>query len=698
MHMQQQQQKVTVAVRVRPILQSGGSAMHQQEKFQLLAVRRVGDATAVVEEQKPGAMCRSSQFTFDHVLDSDSTQLEVYDEAVVDLIDGALLGNNATVLAYGQTGSGKTHTILGDVKPNPLEDDLLTPQSGVFLRVLSDLLEYRQRRKKDLHVVIGLSCIEVYNENIRDLFGGKPGDAPPPLKVTMTEEFVLMPGLITKEVSSMQSVFAEIQLAIKRRQSRATESNSASSRSHCLFLIDVFQQAATAPASTVEAISQQALKAAMAAASGGPSPSGTRTSTPTQPNPPAGSPTASGAADILAGHAGTTIRMPGIPEVIKSSRILIADLAGSEKTGKSGVTGEGFAEATSINSSLTALGNVVHALYEGSSHVSYRNSNLTRLLKPSFSQKSSRVLLLAQVAPTQLTFDESVSTLHFANKVKQIKVSTTMAEGDSDITDFLETVKQHDALLADLHIWSAEADGAQPQMSRGGRSRLNNAAQGQAGRAAFRCLPMPLPAKAEAVQGLDACGAIAAADRHRKEIAAARQRELAEWEQQVPLNARKLHEKYRAEMEIARRNARESRHMHLRNLDEDYEAFYVQITDEAAALFAELFSYEAKERLALQRRVAAHVTAQVTAIRAVEVPKRPGGDQGGTALHADPALLEQAAAEDAEYATTVWAHCNARRFLNSFLEMRDTQYALQVSVGNVLTLETWIAKQQKKKR
>lgn len=101
------QPRVGVVVRVRPILQSGGSAVHQQEKFQLMAVRKLGDGGIVVEEQKPGTVCRSQQFTFDGVFDGDTSQLELYEDAVIDLIDGALVGNNATVLAYGQTGSGK---------------------------------------------------------------------------------------------------------------------------------------------------------------------------------------------------------------------------------------------------------------------------------------------------------------------------------------------------------------------------------------------------------------------------------------------------------------------------------------------------------------------------------------------------------------------------------------------------------------
>nr|CCC93238.1 unnamed protein product [Trypanosoma congolense IL3000] len=121
---------------------------------------------------------------------------------------------------------------------------------------------------------------------------------------------------------------------------------------------------------------------------------------------------------------GVVYRIQGQKKPVYGSKILLADFAGNEKISRSGVTGEGLAEATAINSSLTALWNVVHSLYQGG-YVSYRTSNLTRLLKPTLSQSNSRVLLLSRVSPTRLTFDETIGTLHFASKVKAMKVITT---------------------------------------------------------------------------------------------------------------------------------------------------------------------------------------------------------------------------------------------------------------------------------
>jgi hypothetical protein len=99
--------RINVAIRCRPVLKSGGSATHQQEKFELQAVRKLGD-TVLVEEQKPGQVCRSASYPFDMVFDGDTTQLDLYEEAVVDMVDMALIGHSAGCIAYGQTGAGSS--------------------------------------------------------------------------------------------------------------------------------------------------------------------------------------------------------------------------------------------------------------------------------------------------------------------------------------------------------------------------------------------------------------------------------------------------------------------------------------------------------------------------------------------------------------------------------------------------------------
>lgn len=439
-------QRITVAVRTRPILREGAS-MHAQEKFELPALRRVGDTDLLVELTKADEPAKSSTFHFDYIFDQESTQLEVYEDCVVEMVDAALAGVNASILAYGQTGSGKTFTVLGDVKPNPLENDLLTPDSGLFLRVLDDLMEYKLRKNSQgWHVVVGLSCVEIYNDNIRDLFGGDKTGPPPPVKAVMIGDDVFLPNLIVKEMITLQAVFSEIQLAIARRASRATDSNATSSRSHCLFFIEVLQQKNSAPPPSLSLVTNS---------SGSGEDKGVKRIVPSvAKNSASINSMAKELPEYEMPFQGTVYRLMNQKEPVYASKIILADLAGSERIARSGVSGVGLAEATSINSSLSALGNVVHSLYEGG-YVSYRNTNLTRLLKPTFSHPSSRVLLLAQCAPTQLTFEETVSTLHFANKVKAMKVNTvTGSETEKIQFEYIETARTCEAICADLRIFS----------------------------------------------------------------------------------------------------------------------------------------------------------------------------------------------------------------------------------------------------
>ncbi|KAG5184676.1 P-loop containing nucleoside triphosphate hydrolase protein, partial [Tribonema minus] len=104
-------------------------------------------------------------------------------------------------------------------------------------------------------------------------------------------------------------------------------------------------------------------------------------------------------------------------------RLFLVDLAGSERVKISGVSGEAMREATHINSSLSALGDVMHALETKAKHVPYRNSKLTHLLSDALASGSgSRTALVVTVCPTELTVDESVSTLMFASRVRNISL------------------------------------------------------------------------------------------------------------------------------------------------------------------------------------------------------------------------------------------------------------------------------------
>lgn len=104
----------------------------------------------------------------------------------------------------------------------------------------------------------------------------------------------------------------------------------------------------------------------------------------------------------------------------RTSVLHLVDLAGSERASASGAVGARLREGANINLSLSSLGNCINALASGASFVPYRDSKLTRLLQNALGGNSA-TLLLATVSPSAVNAAESISTLRFADRAKQIK-------------------------------------------------------------------------------------------------------------------------------------------------------------------------------------------------------------------------------------------------------------------------------------
>uniref|UniRef100_A0A7S1B9U5 Kinesin-like protein n=1 Tax=Corethron hystrix TaxID=216773 RepID=A0A7S1B9U5_9STRA len=108
-------------------------------------------------------------------------------------------------------------------------------------------------------------------------------------------------------------------------------------------------------------------------------------------------------------------------EHIRMGKLNLVDLAGSERQSKTGATGERLKEATKINLSLSALGNVISALVDGkTNHVPYRDSKLTRILQDSLGG-NTKTVMCANAGPADWNYDETLSTLRYANRAKNIK-------------------------------------------------------------------------------------------------------------------------------------------------------------------------------------------------------------------------------------------------------------------------------------
>jgi len=110
----------------------------------------------------------------------------------------------------------------------------------------------------------------------------------------------------------------------------------------------------------------------------------------------------------------------------------LVDLAGSERQAKTKATGARLLEATKINLSLSALGNVISALVDGKTgHIPYRDSKLTRLLQDSLGG-NTKTVMVAAISPADYNCDETLSTLRYASRAKQIKNKPRVNEDPKD--------------------------------------------------------------------------------------------------------------------------------------------------------------------------------------------------------------------------------------------------------------------------
>ena len=143
---------------------------------------------------------------------------------------------------------------------------------------------------------------------------------------------------------------------------------------------------------------------------------------------------------------------------ILSGRLNLVDLAGSERQRKARAEDERFKEATKINLSLSALGNVISALVnEKSKHIPYRASKLTRLLQDSLGG-NSRTLMIACVSPGDNNYTETLSTLRYANRAKNIKNRPRLNEDPKDtlIRQYQTEIKMLRQLLSNQMKISGE--------------------------------------------------------------------------------------------------------------------------------------------------------------------------------------------------------------------------------------------------
>jgi kinesin family protein 18/19 len=132
-------------------------------------------------------------------------------------------------------------------------------------------------------------------------------------------------------------------------------------------------------------------------------------------------------------------------ENIKVGKLSLIDLAGSERAANTQNRGARLVEGANINRSLLALGNCINALGEKGNKgnfVPYRDSKLTRLLKDSLGG-NCRTVMIANISPAESSFEETLNTLKYANRAKNIKtqVKRNVLNVNYHISEYVELIK-----------------------------------------------------------------------------------------------------------------------------------------------------------------------------------------------------------------------------------------------------------------
>uniref|UniRef100_A0A7S3QX98 Kinesin-like protein KIN-8B n=1 Tax=Dunaliella tertiolecta TaxID=3047 RepID=A0A7S3QX98_DUNTE len=215
-----------VGVRVRPLLKS------EQTKSNRKDIIRVIDGKVVVvldpDESKDYLdqvqhRTKEKRYTFDVAFDFQSTNRDVYDMTLRDLVSAVLYGINTTVFAYGATGSGKTYTMVGSPK-----------DPGLMILSLQQVFQDRDRLFKDEDFSVTCTYLEVYNETIYDLLVKNSG----PLELREDpEQGVQVAGLKHVPVGTPDDILGLLDDGNRRRKTEATDANLQSSRSHAVLEI-----------------------------------------------------------------------------------------------------------------------------------------------------------------------------------------------------------------------------------------------------------------------------------------------------------------------------------------------------------------------------------------------------------------------------------------------------------------------------
>lgn len=259
---------------------------------------------------------------------------------------------------------------------------------GIVPRVFKFVFDEVNARKAAAEYAefkVKVAFLELYNEEFHDLLdpsGINKQTGKSAKDITIREEKngkISVRGLRDVDVASAEECTRLLNTGTQQRQTSATLMNEGSSRSHAIFTITIEQKIVKEVEEGAEGAEGEKAK---------------------------------GEGDEKA----------SVTEEI-SSKFHFVDLAGSERIKKTGATGQLLKEGISINKGLLCLGQVISALTEDKkdkSFIPYRDSKLTRILQDSLGG-NSRTTMIACVSPAESNYDESLSTIRYASRARNIK-------------------------------------------------------------------------------------------------------------------------------------------------------------------------------------------------------------------------------------------------------------------------------------
>ncbi|KAM5229054.1 kinesin-like protein KIF1A isoform 18-T18 [Ctenodactylus gundi] len=377
---------VKVAVRVRPF---NSREMSRDSKC---IIQMSGSTTTIINPKQPKETPKSFSFDYSywsHTSPEDinyASQKQVYRDIGEEMLQHAFEGYNVCIFAYGQTGAGKSYTMMGKQEKD---------QQGIIPQLCEDLFSRINDTSNDnMSYSVEVSYMEIYCERVRDLLNPKNKG-----NLRVREHPLLGPyveDLSKLAVTSYNDIQDLMDSGNKARTVAATNMNETSSRSHAVFNI-IFTQKRH--------------------------------------------------------DAETNITTE------KVSKISLVDLAGSERADSTGAKGTRLKEGANINKSLTTLGKVISALAEMDSgpnknkkkkktdFIPYRDSVLTWLLRENLGG-NSRTAMVAALSPADINYDETLSTLRYADRAKQIRCNAVINEDPNN--KLIRELKDEVTRLRDL--------------------------------------------------------------------------------------------------------------------------------------------------------------------------------------------------------------------------------------------------------